>query len=48
MAPRLLSFFGTDRTRYAAAVNAQSFCGSGYTEQRQESSRLYAAGLPPV
>ena len=27
LAPRLLSFFGTDRSRYAAATNAQSFCG---------------------
>jgi len=27
LAPRLLSFFGTDRTRYEAAGNAQSFSG---------------------
>jgi transposase len=27
LAPRLLSFFGTDRSRYEAAGNAQSFCG---------------------
>src|SRR5258707_1506539 len=27
MAPRLLSFFGTDRSRYEAAQNAQNFCG---------------------
>lgn len=27
LAPRLLSFFGTDRSRYEAAANAQSFCG---------------------
>ena len=27
MAPRLLSFFGTDRSRYEAAANVQSFCG---------------------
>lgn len=27
MAPRLLSFFGTDRSRYSDAQNAQTFCG---------------------
>jgi len=27
LAPRLLSFFGTDRSRYETAGNAQSFCG---------------------
>jgi transposase len=27
MAPRLLAFFGTDRSRFAAASNVQSFCG---------------------
>jgi len=27
MAPRLLAFFGTDRSRYAKANNVQSFCG---------------------
>ncbi len=27
MAPRLLAFFGTDRSRYATANNVQSFCG---------------------
>lgn len=27
MAPRLLAFFGTDRSRFATAANAQSFCG---------------------
>ena len=27
LAPRLLAFFGTDRSRYEKAVNAQSFCG---------------------
>ena len=27
LAPRLLAFFGTDRSRYEAAENAQSFCG---------------------
>jgi transposase len=27
LAPRLLSFFGTDRLRYEAAGNVQSFCG---------------------
>jgi transposase len=27
MAPRLLAFWGTDRSRYEAAGNAQSFCG---------------------
>jgi len=27
LAPRLLSFFGTDPSRYEAAGNAQSFCG---------------------
>ena len=27
LAPRLLSFFGTDRSRYEAAGNVQSFCG---------------------
>jgi len=27
MAPRLLAFFGTDRSRYASANNVQSFCG---------------------
>jgi transposase len=27
LAPRLLAFFGTDRSRYATAANAQTFCG---------------------
>jgi transposase len=27
LAPRLLSFFGTDRSRYDAAASVQSFCG---------------------
>src|SRR5437868_3359054 len=27
LAPRLLAFFGTDRTRFETANNAQSFCG---------------------
>jgi len=27
LAPRLLAFFGTDRSRYAAAFNVQSFTG---------------------
>jgi transposase len=27
MAPRLLAFFGTDRSRYETASNVQSFCG---------------------
>lgn len=27
LAPRLLAFFGTDRSRYEAAENVQSFCG---------------------
>jgi transposase len=27
MAPRLLAFFGTDRSRYATVNNVQSFCG---------------------
>jgi transposase len=27
LAPRLLAFFGTDRSRYEGAVNVQSFCG---------------------
>lgn len=27
LAPRLLAFFGTDRSRYAAAANVQTFCG---------------------
>ena len=39
MAPRLLSFFGTDRTRYAAAVNAQSFCGVAPVTQSSGKSR---------
>ncbi|MFN7139962.1 MAG: transposase, partial [Limisphaerales bacterium] len=27
LAPRLLAFFGTDRSRYATAANVQTFCG---------------------
>jgi transposase len=40
MAPRLLSFFGTDRARYAAATNAQSFSGIAPVTKSSGKSRI--------
>jgi transposase len=37
--PRLLSFFGTDRSRYAAAGNIQSFCGIAPVTKSSGKSR---------
>jgi transposase len=42
MAPRLLAFFGTDRSRYATANNAQSFCGiAPVTKSSGKSKAIY-------
>jgi transposase len=42
MAPRLLAFFGTDRSRYASANNAQSFCGiAPVTKSSGKSKAVY-------
>jgi len=42
MAPRLLAFFGTDRSRYATANNAQSFCGiAPVTKSSGKSKAVY-------
>ena len=39
MAPRLLAFFGTDRSRYASANSAQSFCGIAPVSRKSGKSR---------
>jgi transposase len=42
MAPRLLAFFGTDRSRYATANNVQSFCGiAPVTKSSGKSKAVY-------
>jgi transposase len=40
MAPRLLAFFGTDRSRYAAALNVQSFTGIAPVTKSSGKSRV--------
>ena len=40
MAPRLLTFFGTDRSRYETAENAQSFCGIAPVTKSSGKSRV--------
>jgi transposase len=40
MAPRLLAFFGTDRSRYAAALNVQSFTGVAPVTKSSGKSRV--------
>ncbi len=40
MAPRLLAFFGTDRSRYAAALNVQSFPGIAPVTKSSGKSRV--------
>ena len=40
MAPRLLSFFGTDRSRYQKAENAQTFCGISPVTKSSGKSRV--------
>jgi len=48
MAPRLLAFFGTDRSRYAAALNVQSFTGiAPVTQSSGKSSVVYARAACP-
>jgi transposase len=39
MAPRLLAFFGTDRSRFQSAENVQSFCGVAPTTESSGKSR---------
>jgi transposase len=42
MAPRLLAFFGTDRSRYETAFSVQSFCGIAPTTRTSgKSSYIY-------
>ena len=40
LGPRLLSFFGTDRTRYETAANAQSFSGIAPVTKQSGPSRV--------
>ena len=48
MAPRLLAFFGTDRSRYAAALNVQSFTGiAPVTKSSGKSRVVYARAACP-
>ncbi len=48
MAPRLLAFFGTDRSRYAAAVNVQSFTGiAPVTKSSGKSKVVHARAACP-
>jgi transposase len=48
MAPRLLAFFGTDRSRYAAALNVQSFTGiAPVTKSSGKSKVVYARAACP-
>src|ERR1019366_7483843 len=48
LAPRLLAFFGTDRSRYAAALNVQSFTGvAPVTTSRGKSRVVYARAACP-
>ena len=43
MAPRLLAFFGTDRSRYPAALNVQSFTGIAPVTKSSGKSRVVDA-----
>lgn len=48
MAPRLLAFFGTDRSRYPAALNVQSFTGiAPVTKSSGKSRVVYARAACP-
>lgn len=48
LAPRLLAFFGTDRSRYAAALNVQSFTGvAPVTKSSGKSRVVYARAACP-
>jgi transposase len=48
LAPRLLAFFGTDRSRYAAAFNVQSFTGiAPVTKSSGKSKVVYARAACP-
>jgi transposase len=48
MAPRLLAFFGTDRSRYASALNVQSFTGiAPVTKSSGKSKVVYARAACP-
>jgi hypothetical protein len=48
LAPRLLAFFGTDRSRYAAALNVQSFTGvAPVTKSSGKSQVVYARAACP-
>ena len=48
MAPRLLAFFGTDRSRFAAALNVQSFTGiAPVTKSSGKSRVVYARAACP-
>ncbi|MGH7870139.1 MAG: IS110 family transposase, partial [Candidatus Dormibacteraceae bacterium] len=48
LAPRLLTFFGTDRSRYAAALNVQSFTGiAPVTKSSGKSRVVYARAACP-
>ncbi len=48
LAPRLLAFFGTDRSRYAAALNVQSFTGvAPVTKSSGKSQVVYARAAWP-
>lgn len=40
VAPRLLAVFGTDRSRYAAAANVQTFCGVAPVTKSSGKSRI--------
>jgi transposase len=48
LAPRLLAFFGTDRSRYAAAQNVQSFSGiAPVTKSSGKTKAVYARRACP-
>lgn len=48
MAPRLLAFFGTDRSRYARALNVQSFTGiAPVTKSSGKSKVVYCRAACP-
>ena len=48
LAPRLLAFFGTDRSRYATALNVQSFTGiAPVTKSSGKSRVVYARAACP-
>ena len=46
LAPRLLAFFGTDRSRYEAAENVQSFTGIAPVTKSSGSSRVVYFRVP--